>query len=160
MFEEDNRGFPLLWDSLINDASDSHLLDFPRFLCVALAQCDVQASCKAPKSFLPFPLLQHGLVFTSPWIQTRSHRNRCRMLSSRTSLLQHATLAISVCDPTWLSLSDTFNPVKVKDAGVVAVAVAALTGISLHSEDSPITLRNRLSLTSKLLIFPSYIFGK
>lgn len=90
MFEEDNSDFPLLWGSLINDASDSHLLDFPRFLCTALTQRVVQTSCEEPKSILPFPFLQHGLVFTVHSIPTRSHRNLCCMLSSRSSAACHA----------------------------------------------------------------------
>lgn len=100
-FEEDNSYFPLLQDLLMNDALDSHLLDFPRFLCVALTQRVTQASCKAPKSILPFSFLQHDLVFVALSIPTRLHRNPCWMLSSSMSHLLHAMLAISVCDLTW-----------------------------------------------------------
>ncbi len=147
MFEEDNSDFPLLWDSLINDASDSHLLDFPRFLCVALTQRVVQTSCEAPKSILPFPLLQHGRVFSARSVPTRSHRNPCRMLSSRTSLLLRAMLAISLCDPTrQRSASNMFYCVKVQPAVVVDVAAA---GIILHTEGSPDVLSS--SLTSHTL---------
>lgn len=54
MFEEDNCDFPLLRDSLINDASESHLLDFPRFLCVALTQLTFRLPARHLKAFCHF----------------------------------------------------------------------------------------------------------
>lgn len=82
LLEGDNSGSPLLPESLINVASDSHLLDFPRFLCATPAQRVARASCRAPESILPFPLRQHGFVSPAPSTPERSDGEQQDLASS------------------------------------------------------------------------------
>lgn len=120
-------------DLLMNDALDSHLLDFPRFLCVALTQRVTQASCKAPKSILPFSFPQHGLVIVALSSPTRLHRNPCWMLSSGMSHLLRALLAISVCDLNWWrSVVNTFDAIVVGVSGIIL-----LSGVPSHPQVCP-----------------------
>lgn len=138
MFERDNSDFPLLWDSLINDAADSHLLDFPRFLCVALMQCVVQTPCMHLKAFCHFLscYMDYFSLHTQSQLDHKEIPARCW------------AAALHFCCMLWWLFQCVIPP----DKGYCHTHSTVFT---LHFEASPNILRDRSSLTSYTFDFPS-----